>query len=79
MTNMYAVIGINLLLCGIILTLGCVGYNKTKDKTSLYIGIAFGLFGISHLLSIVVSPATFVVILVLRFLAYLMVIFSLNK
>ena len=33
---------VNLVLCIIILALGCWGYRKTGDKVPLYVGVAFG-------------------------------------
>ena len=69
---------INLALCVIIFILGCWGYKKQKDAMPLYIGIAFGLFGISHLVTLfgMASDLTNVLI-VIRVLAYLIVIFAL--
>jgi hypothetical protein len=40
---------INLILCIVILILGVVVYRKSNDVPALLIGIAFGLFGLSHL------------------------------
>lgn len=74
MCDMDVVNVINVVLCGIILLLGGMGFVKGKDVRALYIGIAFGLFGVSHL-GILVSSG----ILVIRLLAYFMVILSLCK
>ena len=43
------VVVLNLLLCIIIFVMGCAVYWKKSDIRPLLIGIAFGLFGISHL------------------------------
>lgn len=43
------VVILNLLLCIIILIMGCAIYWKKSDFNALMIGIAFGLFGITHL------------------------------
>jgi len=69
---------VNLALCIIIFILGYWGYKKQKDTMPLYIGIAFGLFGISHLVTLfgMASDLTNVLI-VIRVLAYLIVIFAL--
>jgi uncharacterized membrane protein (UPF0136 family) len=40
---------LNLTLCAVILLLGFIGYYRKNRYAILYIGIAFGLFGISHL------------------------------
>ena len=64
----------NLVLCIIILVLGILGYKKLGDKLPLYIGIAFGLFGISHLVTLLgleESPTVFLI--VIRTIAYLTV------
>jgi hypothetical protein len=40
---------INLVSSLIILVIGLIGYGGTRKTVSLYIGLAFGLFGLSHL------------------------------
>jgi len=40
---------INLILCIVILIFGILGYQRSKSKVVLYVGFAFGLFGLSHL------------------------------
>ncbi len=70
----------NLILCVIILVLGIIGYRKSGDMSPLYIGIAFGLFGVSHLVTLLglkVTLTTFLI--VIRTLAYLIVIFTLYR
>ncbi|MBA7577409.1 hypothetical protein ES708_19261 [subsurface metagenome] len=70
----------NLVLCVIILILGYVGYSKTGEKAPLYIGIAFSLFGISHLLSLLGLKETLTTFLiVIRTIAYLTVVFTLYR
>ena len=70
----------NLILCVIILVLGIIGYKKRGGKAPLYIGIAFGLFGISHLLTLLELKETLTTFLiVIRTLAYLIVIFTLYR
>ncbi len=69
---------INLTLCIIIFVLGFFGYKKTGNMVPLYIGIAFGLFGISHLATILGLKGSFEpVLIIVRTAAYLAVIFSL--
>ncbi len=47
------IIGIvNLILSLAILALGCWDYARTKRQTPFFIGAAFGLFGISHLIAL---------------------------
>jgi hypothetical protein len=43
------VIIINFILCIIIFIFGYAAYRKSNNVNSLLIGIAFGLFGLSHL------------------------------
>jgi uncharacterized membrane protein (UPF0136 family) len=68
---------INLVLCGAILVLGVVGYYKKESNAILYIGIAFGLFGISHL-STLLGYRTILegVLIWVRTIGYLVVIIA---
>ena len=71
---------INLVLCIVILALGIWAYVKKKYDVPLYIGIAFGLFGVSHALKIAGladSLATFLV--AVRVIGYLLVIVALCR
>ena len=68
----------NLVLCVIILVLGILGYRNSGDKSPLYIGIAFGLFGVSHILTLLGLKEAFTTyLLVIRTIAYLLVAFTL--
>ena len=70
----------NLVLCVIILVLGILGYKKSGDKSPLYIGIAFGLFGISHLVTLLgLKEAWTTFLIVIRTIAYLLVVFALYR
>jgi len=69
---------VNLTLCIIILLLGVFGYRKKGAPLPLYIGIAFGLFGVSHLATILgLKDALEAFLIVIRTVAYLLVIFAL--
>ena len=69
---------VNLTLCIIILVLGFFGYRKTGNPAPLYIGVAFGLFGVSHLATILGLKADLeAVLIVIRTATYLLVIFAL--
>ena len=71
---------LNLVLCIIILVLGCLGYKKSENKLLLYIGIAFGLFGVSHLATLLGLKETLTVaLIVIRTLAYFIVVFTLYR
>jgi len=71
---------VNLVLCIIILVLGYLGYKKSGNKMPLYIGIAFGLFGISHLMTLLGLKGTLrSILIIIRTPAYLIVVFTLYK
>jgi uncharacterized membrane protein (UPF0136 family) len=69
---------INLMLCIIILVLGVFGYRKTGNPVPLYVGVAFGLFAVSHLATILgLKDSLEAVLIVIRTAAYLVVIVAL--
>jgi uncharacterized membrane protein len=71
---------VNLVLCIIILVLGVWGFNKKRDQVPLYIGMAFGLFGISHLMTILdLKDALTSFLVIIRVLAYLIIVFTVYK
>ena len=69
---------INLVLCIIIVILASLCFMKCRDSLPLYIGAAFGLFGISHAVTLagLKVPMTIPLILI-RTLAYVLVIIAL--
>jgi hypothetical protein len=70
----------NFVLCVVIVALAIVAYNSKKSMIALYIGAAFGLFGISHLANLIAPGAALTdVLLIIRTLGYLIVIFALYK
>lgn len=70
----------NLVLCIIILAIGFWGYKRSGDKTPLYIGTAFGLFGLSHLTTLLgLKEMLTSALIIIRSLAYLIVVFALYK
>jgi hypothetical protein len=71
---------INLILCIIILIFGILARKKAKSPFPLYIGLAFGLFGLSHLANILgLKTSLSTVMIVVRILAYLLVTFAVYK
>ena len=69
----------NLAFCVIILILGIIGYTKSGEVWPLFIGIAFGLFGVSHLLTLLDLKETLsTLLLAIRIVAYLFVIFTIS-
>ncbi len=68
---------VNLILCILILIFGINSYNKTKDKIRLYIVIAFGIFGFSHLMALMGLEETLeIFLIIIRIIAYLLVLIS---
>jgi hypothetical protein len=71
---------VNLILCIIIVVFGCVGFKKAKDKWPLYIAISFGLFGLSHLLTLLSLKETLEAFLIaIRTIAYLLVVYTVYR
>jgi hypothetical protein len=69
---------INLILCIIILVFGIISWQRTRNRVVLYVGTAFGLFGLSHLANLLgLSTTLNVVLIVIRTLAYLLVAYAL--
>jgi len=72
--------GVNLILCTIILAFGIVGYQRSKNVFPLYIGIAFALFGLSHLATLLsLKEALNVPLIIVRTLAYLIVVYTVYR
>lgn len=71
---------LNLILCIAIFFLGYWCYVKRKSQMALFTGIAFALFGISHLVALLGYTARLEgVMIIVRLIAYLIVIFALYK
>jgi len=72
--------GVNLILSAAILALGLFGYGLSRKTASLYIGLAFGLFGFSHLATLMGKKDSWKYELVaVRSVGYLLVAFALYK
>lgn len=68
---------VNIVLCILIFVLGLLGYRKRARKLPLYIGIAFGIFGLSHILTLLGLKETLeAFLIIIRLVAYLMVVFA---
>jgi len=68
---------VNLILCVVIVVFGCVGFKRAKEKWPLYIAISFGLFGLSHLLTLLGFKETLEAFLIaIRTVAYLLVVYT---
>ncbi len=74
------IVFVNLILCIVIVALGCLGYRKTKNLLPIYVGSAFGLFGITHLLTLLGYRVPLTVpLIIIRIIAYLLVIYALYR
>jgi len=71
---------VNLVLCVVILAFGLIGWRRSGKMFPLYIGVAFSLFGLSHLANILgLKDALATALIVIRTLAYLLVVFTLYQ
>lgn len=70
---------LNLVFCIIIVGLGCWEYKKKESLIALYIAITFGLFGIAHLAITLGVESSNLFILIVRSVAYLVIIYALYK
>ena len=78
--NLDPIYVVNLTLCIIIFLLGILGYKKQNNTTPLLVGVAFGLFGVSHLVTILgYKNELETPLIVIRTIAYLTVVFALYK
>jgi len=69
---------VNLILCIIIVVFGYLGFKKAKEAWPLYIAISFGLFGLSHLLTLLgLREALTGFLIAIRTIAYLLVAYTL--
>jgi len=71
---------VNLVLCVVICTLSVIGWRRSGKAFPLYIGIAFALFGVSHLATILgLMESLEAALIAVRTLAYLLVAFALYR
>jgi len=73
---------VNLILAAVVLFLGIWAYARKQSKAGLLVGIAFGLFAIAHLLTLVGMAATLdnllIAIRVLGYLAAMLAVYRLG-
>ena len=70
---------LNFIFCVIIVILGIWVYKAKKVVLALYVALAFGLFGISHLAILLGVKSTDIYLIIIRALAYLVIIYTLTK
>ena len=69
---------ISFALSVLILIVGCWKYARNKDKKSFYIGVAFGLFSLFHIITFFGIARNYKATLVLtQIFGYLIVLFTL--
>jgi len=69
---------VNLVLCIIIVLLGILCYRKSHESLPLFIALAFGLFGVSHAATLLGFKVPLTIpLVIIRALAYLLVIYAL--
>ena len=69
---------VNLVLCIIIVLLGIICYHRSHESLPLFIAAAFGLFGISHAATLLGYRVPLTVpLIIIRALAYLLVVYAL--
>ena len=70
---------VNFVLATAIFALGLWGYRKSGRKTEAIVGAAFGLFAFTHLLVLLGISRTELLILILRIIAYLVVMYAMLR
>ena len=71
---------VNFILCSIILALGYATYWRSGDEKAIYIGMAFGIFGVSHLAILLgLNEALVPFLIFIRTIAYILVVLALVK
>lgn len=70
---------LNFIFAVIVVILGFWVFRAKKLVIALYIALAFALFAVSHLAIILGTPSTNISIIVIRALAYLVIIYALAR
>ena len=71
-----SITALNLVLSVLILVLGIRAARQGKGTTPLWIGVAFGLFALSHLAELLGLKQSFTeVLVIIRTLGYLLIVF----
>ncbi|NYZ73529.1 hypothetical protein H0O00_00125 [Candidatus Micrarchaeota archaeon] len=69
---------VNFLLCAIILATGYFAYKKSKDVMPLCIGVAFGFFAVSNMITLAgMAESLSSMFIIIRILAYITVLYAL--
>lgn len=68
---------VNLMLCLVIFLLGYLRYKKTGSECPGYVGVAFGVFAISHIMTL--NGYQMILMFSARMIGYLLTIVALSK
>ncbi len=75
---MDAVTLVNFLLCATILATGYWAYRRNKDIVPLCVGVAFGFFAVSHMITLAgMADSLSAFLIVIRIFAYISVLYAL--
>jgi len=70
----------NIALCAVIVILGYWAHARKKEDWSLFISMAFALFGVSHIISLTGHAADLLAaLLAIRTIAYILMAFALYR
>lgn len=71
---------VNMVFCLIIFIFGNWANSRSKERLSFFVGIAFLLFGVANFLNIIgLAFSAFNLLIIIRIIAYLVIIFSLYR
>jgi hydrogenase/urease accessory protein HupE len=69
----------NFVLATAIFALGLWGYHKSGRQTEALVGVAFGLFAITHFLTLLGTSTTDLPILIVRIVGYVIVMYAMLR
>jgi hypothetical protein len=68
----------NFILCMIILVIGLNLYRKSEDRIFFFVPLAFGFFGLSHMLNLIgLGESLDALLVVIRYTGYMLVVYVL--
>lgn len=70
---------LNVIFCIVIVALGYWAYHKNNNRTAIFVSVAFGLFGISHMAILLGYASSEIPLMFIRTFAYIVIIYALYK
>lgn len=71
---------LNTMMSLLVLIAGCVAYVVTKDNRPFHVGVAFGLFAVSHVIELMGIEKLFEpTVLIIRAFGYLIILFTIAR